>query len=77
VVDRTARMETGGMKKPKHWSQPATRVHVSHDDRTRTWAGKTVDSKVRSEGRHAAALERSADTRRTYEATAAKSEQQT
>ena len=26
---------------------------------------------------HAAALERSADTRRTYEATAAKSEQQT
>lgn len=60
------------MKKPKHWTQPTTRVHISRDDRARTWAGKTVDSKVRSEGRHSAALERTADTHRTYEATAAK-----
>jgi hypothetical protein len=65
------------MKKPKHWSQPTTRIHESRDDRARTWAGKTANSKVRSEGRHAAALERSADTHRTYEATVAKSEKQT
>ena len=60
------------MKKPKHWSQPTTRLHESRDDRARTMAGKTADSKVRSEARHAAALERSADTHRTYEATSAK-----
>ena len=68
--------ELAVMKKPKHWSQPTVRVHESREDRTRTWAGKTIDSKVRSEARHAAALERSADTHRTYQATAAKVEGQ-
>jgi hypothetical protein len=60
------------MKKPKHWSQPTTRLHESRDDRARTMAGKTADSKVRSEARHLAALERSADTHRTYQANASK-----
>lgn len=64
------------MKKPAHWTQPTDRIHVSRDDRARTPAGKTVDSKVRSEGRHQAALERSAETQRTYQATAAKTEKQ-
>ena len=72
MVDRAARTQIAGMKKPKHWSQPATRVHVSLDDRARTWAGKTVQSKVRSEGRHRAALERSVTVRQTYEAATAK-----
>jgi hypothetical protein len=48
------------MKKPKGWNQPTVRVHVSSDDRARTNAGKTASRKVRSEGRHLAALERSA-----------------
>ncbi|MEX1110828.1 MAG: hypothetical protein WEB31_03410 [Chthoniobacterales bacterium] len=60
------------MRKPKHWSQPATRVHLSLDDRSRSWAGKTVESKVRSEGRLRAALERSANVRQIYQAAAAK-----
>jgi len=61
------------MKKPAHRTQPTGRIHVSREDRTRTRAGKTVDSKVRSEGRHLAALERSADTQRFYQAAEAKS----
>lgn len=72
MVDRAARTQIAGMKKPKHWSQPATRVHVSRDDRTRTWAGKTVQSKVRSKGRRRAALERSVIVRQTYQAATAK-----
>jgi hypothetical protein len=62
------------MKKPKHWSQPTTRIHQSRDDRARTWAGKTADSKVRSEGRHLAALQHSSEAQHTYRATAAKTE---
>jgi hypothetical protein len=60
------------MKKPKHWSQPTTRIHQSRDDRARTWAGKTADSKVRSEARHLAALQHSSEAQHTYQATAAK-----
>lgn len=61
------------MKKPKHWIQPTTRTHESRDDRARTWAGKTANSKVRSEGRHMAAIEADADTKTSYRATESKS----
>lgn len=62
------------MKKPKKKTQAATepRIHVSREDRARTNAGKTVNSKVRSEGRTLAAMERSAVAGRTFEATEAK-----
>ena len=56
------------MKKPPHWTQPTTRVHVSSEDRARTNAGKTASRKVRNEGRHLAALEQSAETKQAYEA---------
>jgi len=60
------------MKKPEHWSQPTTRVHESRDDRARTRAGKTADSKVRSEGRHLAALEHNAETKVRHQANGGK-----
>ena len=60
------------MKKPEHWSQPTTRVHESRDDRARTRAGKTADSKVRSESRHLAALEHNAETKVRHQATESK-----
>lgn len=60
------------MKKPKHWSQPTARVHESRDDRARTRAGKTANSKVRSEGRHMAAIEHDAETKQAYQATESK-----
>lgn len=63
------------MKKPAHWTQPITRTHIPADDRARTAAGKTASRKVRNEGRHLAALERAAETKHAYEATAAKSQQ--
>jgi hypothetical protein len=63
------------MKKPANWSQPRVRTHVSRDDRARTWAGKTADSKVRSEGRHMAAIEREAETKHAYQAAEAKTDQ--
>ena len=63
------------MKKTEHWSQPTTRVHESRDDRARTRAGKTSDSKVRSEGRHLAALEHDAETKVRHQATEAKTDQ--
>ncbi|MFM8364295.1 MAG: hypothetical protein ACKOAS_04010 [Verrucomicrobiota bacterium] len=58
------------MKKHKKtpWAPPAPRVHESQDDRSRTNAGKTANSKVRSEGRTLAALERAALAKRTLEA---------
>lgn len=58
------------MKKHKKtpWAPPAPRVHESKDDRSRTNAGKTVNSKVRSEGRTLAALERAALAKRAFEA---------
>ncbi len=48
------------------------RVSVSREDRARTNAGKTVNSKVRSEGRTLAAMERAALAQRTYKAESAK-----
>ena len=48
------------------------RIHVSRDDRARTNAGKTVNSKVRSEGRTLAAMERATVTQTTYKAEEAK-----
>lgn len=64
------------MKKPAHWTQPATRTHIPRDDRARTAAGKTASRKVRNEGRHLAALARTAETKHAYEATAAKTDEQ-
>ena len=63
------------MKKPKHWIQPTTRTHESRDDRARTWAGKTANSKVRSEGRHMAAIESHAETKVRHQASEAKTDQ--
>jgi hypothetical protein len=48
------------------------RVHESREDRSRTNAGKTANSKVRSEGRASAALERSALAQRASGAEKAK-----
>jgi hypothetical protein len=56
----------------KTWAPPAPRIHESQDDRSRTNAGKTVNSKVRSEGRALAALERSALAQRSRAAVEAK-----
>ena len=57
----------------KTTTAPAERIHIGREDRARTNAGKTVNSKVRSEGRTLAALERSATTARTFHAEEAKS----
>jgi hypothetical protein len=51
---------------------PRPRTHESREDRARTLAGKTTNSKVRSEGRALAAAERSATKKRAYAATSAK-----
>ena len=48
------------------------RLPVSREDRARTNAGKTVNSKVRSEGRTLAAMERAAVKQTTYKAEEAK-----
>ena len=58
------------MNKPKKTTgaEPAPRIHISREDRSRTNAGKTVNSKVRSEGRTLAALERNALAARTLAA---------
>lgn len=63
------------MKKPKHWTQPTARIHESRDDRARTWAGKTANSKVRSEGRHLATMESDAETKVRHQASEAKTDQ--
>ena len=58
------------MNKPKKTTgaEPAPRIHISREDRSRTNAGKTVNSKVRSEGRTLAALERNALAARSLKA---------
>ena len=63
------------MKKttPKTTTAPAERIHIDREDRARTNAGKTVNSKVRSEGRTLAAMERAATTARAFHAEEAKS----
>jgi len=48
--------------------QPSPHTHISREDRARTNAGKTVNSKVRSEGRTLAAMERSASVARIQKA---------
>jgi len=52
--------------------QPGPRIHISREDRARTNAGKTVNSKVRSEGRTLAAIERNALAARIQKANEAK-----
>lgn len=52
--------------------QPSPRIHISREDRARTNAGKTVNSKVRSEGRTLAAIERNALAARIQKANEAK-----
>ena len=52
--------------------QPSPRIHISRKDRARTNAGKTVNSKVRSEGRTLAAIERDASVARVQKANEAK-----
>ena len=63
------------MKKTKTKSATTERprIHIDREDRARTNAGKTVNSKVRSEGRTLAAMERAAVTSRTFHAEEAKS----
>ena len=63
------------MKKttPKNTTAPTARIHIDREDRARTNAGKTVNSKVRSQGRTLAAMERAATTARTFHAEEAKS----
>lgn len=78
-----AAVERGGMRletapdmkktKPKTTKTPAPRIHIDREDRARTNAGKTVNSKVRSEGRTLAAMERDAVTARAFHAAEAKS----
>lgn len=66
------------MKKttPKNTTALAGHIHTDRDDRARTNAGKTVNSKVRSQGRTLAAMERAATTARTFHAEEAKSSNQ-
>jgi hypothetical protein len=66
------------MKKPtsKTMTAPAEHIHIDRDDRARTNAGKTVNSKVRSQGRTLAAMERAASIARTFHAEEAKSSNQ-
>jgi hypothetical protein len=52
--------------------QPSPRIYISREDRARTNAGKTVNSKVRSEGRTLAAMERNASIARVQKANEAK-----
>lgn len=63
------------MKKTKQETTTATtaRIHIDREDRARTNAGKTVNSKVRSEGRTLAARERASSIARTFHAEEAKS----
>jgi hypothetical protein len=57
----------------KNTTTPAAQIHIDREDRARTNAGKTVNSKVRSEGRTLAARERVATTARAFHAEEAKS----
>lgn len=54
-------------KRSKMYSGRA-RVHESREDRVRTNAGKTKNSKVRSQGRTARALARAKKTKEIYSA---------
>jgi len=54
------------VKTKKSTSPTKVRVHTSLEDRARTNAGKTTNSKVRSEGRTLAAQARTAKNKRGY-----------
>jgi len=56
------------MKKKSATANASVPQHESREDRARTNAGKTANSKVRSQGRTLAALERNAVVKRTFEA---------
>jgi len=62
------------MKTKTKTEKTTTKSHipVSREDRARTNAGKTVNSKVRSEGRTLVAMERAAVTQINYKAEEAK-----
>ncbi|MFM8981847.1 MAG: hypothetical protein ACKOLA_02870 [Spartobacteria bacterium] len=57
-------------KKPR--VEPKPRIHISREDRARTNAGKTANSKVRSEGQALAEMERNAEVARIQKASDAK-----
>lgn len=57
-------------KKPR--VEPRPRIHISREDRARTNAGKTANSKVRSEGQALAEMERNAEVARIQKASDAK-----
>jgi len=52
--------------------EPRPRIHISREDRARTNAGKTANSKVRSEGQALAEMERNAEVARIQKASDAK-----
>ena len=56
----------------KQTKEETARIHIDREDRARTNAGKTANSKVRSEGRTLAARERAAITGRAFHADEAK-----
>lgn len=58
--------------KPKKAAGQPARIHIPRDDRARTNAGKTANSKVRSEGRASAARTRAEMVMTASEAEAAK-----
>lgn len=64
---------TKTMKKKSATQTKTAPQHESREDRARTNAGKTANSKVRSEGRTLAAVERNAVVKRTFEAEEIKS----
>ena len=61
------------MKNKSATAKKSVPQHESREDRARTNAGKTANSKVRSEGRTLAALERNAIVKRAFEAEEIKS----
>ncbi|MFM8983692.1 MAG: hypothetical protein ACKOLA_12485, partial [Spartobacteria bacterium] len=59
-------------KTKKNRVEPRPRIHISREDRARTNAGKTANSKVRSEGQALAEMERNAEVARIQKASDAK-----
>jgi hypothetical protein len=67
---------TKTMKNKSATTKTSVPQHESREDRARTNAGKTANSKVRSEGRTLAELERNAVVKRAFEAEEIKSGRQ-
>jgi len=59
-------IENDLVKAKKKSAPTKPRVHTSREDRARTNAGKTANSKLRSEGRTLAAQARTAKNKRGY-----------